>query len=136
MIYQSIKDYNAHRIALISNLHSFMKFSSAIELQNFVLNLTQNNQNFLIEQSIEDDKNLILKRLKQRENNERKKQRNINKNKFANDFNKRKRNDENFDANEDDNQNQFNKNRKRDRKNDKKFKFNNSNRKSIKNRKL
>ena len=80
LIHQSIKNYDAHRIVLISNLHSFMKFSSTIKLQNFVLNFTQNNQNFLIEQNIENDKNLILKRFKQRKNNERKKQRNINKN--------------------------------------------------------
>ena len=55
-----------------------MKFSSTIELQNFVLNLIQNNQNFLIEQEIENDKKIILKRLKQREDFQRKKQRNIN----------------------------------------------------------
>ena len=91
LIYQSIKNYDAYRIVLILNLHSFMKFSSTIKLQNFVLNFTQNNQNFLIEQNIENDKNLILKLFKQRKNNERKKQRNINKNKFANDFNKRKK---------------------------------------------
>ena len=136
LAHQSVKNYDAHRIALISDLHSFMKSSSAIKLQDFVLNLTQNNQNFLAEQNIENDKNLILKRLKQREDNERKKQRNISKNKSADDFNKRKKNDENPDANGDDNQNQFNRNRKEDRKSDKKFKFNNSNRESVKDRKL
>ena len=116
-----------------------MKFSSTIKLQNFVLNFTQNSQNFLIEQNIENDKNQILKRFKQRKNNERKKQRNINKNKFDNDVNKRKKNDENFDSNENNNQIQFNKNRKKDRKNrkdDKKFKFNNFNRESVNNKKL
>ena len=129
-----MKDYDAHRIALFSNLHSSMKFSSTIELQNFVLNLTQNNQSFLIEQDIKDDKNMILKRFKQREDYERKKQRNVVKNKFDDDFNKRKKNDENFDANE--NNNRFNRNRRKDRKNDKKFKSDNFNRESIKFKKL
>ena len=57
LIHQSVKNYDAHRIVLISNLHSIMKFSSTIKLQSFVLNFTQNNQNFLIEQNIENDKN-------------------------------------------------------------------------------
>ena len=129
-----MRNYDAHRIALFSNLHSSMKLSSAIELQNFVLNLTQNNQSFLIEQDIEDDKNMILKRLKQRENYERKKQRNVVKNKFDDDSNKRKKNDESFDADEDNNR--FNRNRRRDRKNDKKLKSDNSNRESVKFKKL
>ena len=129
-----MKDYDAHRIALFSNLHSSMKFSSTIELQNFVLNLTQNNQSFLIEQDIKDDKNMILKRFKQREDYERKKQRNVVKNKFDDDSNKRKKNDESFDADEDNNR--FNRNRRRDRKNDKKLKSDNSNRESVKFKKL
>ena len=133
-INQSMKDYDAHRIALFSNLHSSMKFSSTIELQNFVLNLTQNNQSFLIEQDIKDDKNMILKRFKQREDYERKKQRNVVKNKFDDDSNKRKKNDENFDANEDNNR--FNRNRRKNRKSDKKFKSDNFNRESIKFKKL
>ena len=132
---QSIRDYDAHRIALISKLHSIMKFSAAIEFQDFVLNLTQNNQIFLVEQKIEDDRNLIFKRLKQRENNERKKQRNINNNKSNDDFNKRKKNDENFDV-EKNNKNQFNKFQKKKNKNDKKFKIDNFNQKSIKFKKL
>ena len=112
-----------------------MKFSSTIKLQNFVLNLIQNNQNFLIEQEIENDKNVILKRFKQRENFQRKKQRNVNQNKFDDDFNKRKKNENNFDENEKNNR-RFNKNRRKNRKNDKKFKFDNSNRETIKFKKL
>ena len=134
-INQSIKNYDAHRIVLFSNLHSIMKFSSTIELQNFVLNLIQNNQNFLIEQEIENDKNVILKRFKQRENFQRKKQRNVNQNKFDNDFNKRKKNENNFDKNEKNNR-RFNKNRRKNRKNDKKFKSDNFNRETIKFKKL
>jgi hypothetical protein len=88
-----------------------MKFLSTIKLQNFVLNLIQNNQNFLIEQKIENDKKIILKRFKQRKNYQRKKQRNINKNKFDDNFNKRKKNEKNFDKNE--NNNRSNKNRKK-----------------------
>ena len=129
-----MRDYDVHRIALFSNLHSSMKFSSTIKLQNFVLNLTQNNQSFLIEQDIKDDKNMILKRFKQREDYERKKQRNVVKNKFDDDSNKRKKNDENFDADEDNNR--FNRNRRKNRKSDKKFKSDNSNRESIKFKKL
>ena len=132
---QTIRNYDAHRIALFSNLHESMKSSSAIELQDFVLNLTQNNQNFLTEQEIENDKKIILKRFKQRENFQRKKQRNVNQNKFDNDFNKRKKNENNFDENENNNR-QFNRNRRKNRKNDKKFKFDNFNRKSIKFKKL
>ena len=135
-INQSIRNYDAHRIFLVSDLHSSMKFSLAIELQNFVLNLTQNNQNFLAKQSIENNKNEILKRLKYREDNERKKKRNVSKNKFNDDYNKRKKNDENFDADRDNNQNQFNRNRRRNRKSDKKFKSDNSNRESINDKKL
>ena len=131
---QSMRDYDAHRIALVSNLHLSMKSSFAIELQNFVLNLTQNNQNFLTEQNIENNKNEILKRLKYRKNNERKKKRNVSKNKSNDDFNKRKKSDESFDENEDNNQNQFNRNRKE--KSDKKFKFDNSNQESVKSKRL
>ena len=112
-----------------------MKFSSAIKLQNFVLNLIQNNQNFLIEQKIENDKKIILKRFKQRKNFQRKKQRNVNQNKFDNDFNKRKKNENNFDENENNNR-QSNRNRRKNRKNDKKFKFDNFNRESVKFKKL
>ena len=112
-----------------------MKFSSAIELQNFVLNLIQNNQNFLIEQEIENDKEIILKRFKQREDFQRKKQRNVNQNKFDNDFNKRKKNENNFDENENNNR-QSNRNRRKNRKSDKKFKIDNFNRESIKFKKL
>ena len=132
---QSIRDYDAHRIVLISKLHSIMKFSTAIEFQNFVLNLIQNNQIFFVEQEIEDDRDLILKRFKQRENNERKKQRNINNNKSNDDFNKRKKNDENFDV-EENNKNQFNKSQKEKNKNDKKFKIDNFNQESIKSKRL
>ena len=134
-INQSIKNYDAHRIALFSNLHSIMKFSSAIELQNFVLNLIQNNQNFLTEQKIENDKKIIFKRLKQRENFQRKKQRNVNQNKFDDDSNKRKKNENNFDKNENNNR-RSNKNRRKNRKSDKKFKFDNFNRETIKFKKL
>ena len=112
-----------------------MKFSSAIKLQDFVLNLIQNNQNFLIEQEIENNKNVILKRLKQREDFQRKKQRNVNQNKFDDDFNKRKKNENNFDENEKNNR-RFNKNRRKNRKNDKKLKFDNFNRETIKFKKL
>ena len=134
-INQSIRNYDVHRIALFANLHSSMKFSLTIELQNFVLNFTQNNQIFLVDQRIEDDRNLILRRLKQRENNERKKQRNVNNNKSNDDFNKRKKNDENFDV-EENNKNQFNKSQKEKSKDDKKFKIDNFNQKSIKFKKL
>ena len=99
------------------------------------MNLIQNNQNFLIEQKIENDKKIILKRFKQRKNFQRKKQRNVNQNKFDNDFNKRKKNENNFDENENNNR-QFNKNRRKNRKNDKKLKFDNFNRESIKFKKL
>ena len=132
---QSIKNYDAHRIALFSNLHSIMKSSSAIELQDFVLNLTQNNQNFLIEQEIEDDKNVILKRLKQREDFQRKKQRNASQNKSDDGSNKRKKDENNFDENGKNNR-RFNKNRRKNRKDDKKFKSDNSNREAVKFKKL
>ena len=112
-----------------------MKFSSTIELQNFVLNFIQNNQIFFVNQKIENDRNLIFKRFKQRKNNERKKQRNVNNNKFNDDFNKRKKNDENFDV-EKDNKNQFNKFQKKKNKNDEKFKIDNFNQKLIKFKKL
>ena len=132
---QSIRNYDVHRIVLFANLHSNMKFSSAIELQNFVLNFIQNNQIFFVDQRIEDDRDLIFRRFKQRENNERKKQRNVNNNKFNDDFNKRKKNDENFDV-EKNNKNQFNKFQKRKSKDDKKFKIDNFNQKSVKSKRL
>ena len=132
---QSIRNYDAHRIALFSNLHSTMKLSSAIELQDFVLNLTQNNQNFLIEQGIENDKNVILKRLKQRKNFQRKKQRNVNQNKSDDDSNKRKKDENNFDEDGENNR-RFNKNRRKNRKSGKKFKSDNSNRETVKSKKL
>ena len=72
-INQSIKNYDAHHIDLISNFHLNIKFSSTTKLQNFVLNFIQDNQNFFAKQSIENNKNEISKRLKYRENNERKK---------------------------------------------------------------
>ena len=106
---QSIRNYDAHRIALIAKLHSSIKSSSTIKLQNFVMNFTQNNQNFLAKQNIENNKNVMLKRLMYRENNKRKKQRNINK---SND-NKRKKIDENFD---DERNNKQKVNRKKKRK--------------------
>ena len=92
-----------------------MKFSSTIELQNFVLNFIQNNQIFFVDQIIENDRNLIFKRFKQRKHNERKKQRNVSNNKFNDDFNKRKKKDENFDV-EKNNKNQFNKFKKKEQK--------------------
>ena len=131
---QSIKNYDAHRIVLVANLHSIMKLSSAIELQNFILNLTQDNQNFLAEQNIENNKKKILKRLKYREDNERKKQRNTNKNKSKNDYNKRKKNEKDFDEEKNNNRSRFNKNRKK--KSDKKLKTDNSNQKSVKSKRL
>ena len=90
-----------------------MKFSFAIELQNFILNLTQNNQDFFAEQDIENNKKKILKRFKYRKDNERKKQRNTNKNKSKNDYNKRKKDEKNFDEKNNNNRFRFNKNRKK-----------------------
>ncbi|KAG6986622.1 structure-specific endonuclease subunit SLX1 [Physcia stellaris] len=94
---QSVRNYDAHRIALVADLHPTMKPSPAIELQDFILNLTQDNQDFLAEQGIEDNKEEILKRLKCRENNERKKQRSAGKNKPKNSYNKRKKGEEDSD---------------------------------------
>ena len=131
---QSVRDYDAHRIALFSDLHPSMKPSPAIELQDFVLNLTQDNQSFLAEQGIEDDKDMILKRLKQREDYERKKQRNVAKNKPGDGSNKRKKDDENSDADGDNNRS--NRNRRRDRKGGKKPKSDNPNREPVKSKKL
>ena len=42
LLYNQLLD-NVHRIILFANFHSNMKFSSTIELQNFVLNFIQNN---------------------------------------------------------------------------------------------
>ena len=112
-----------------------MKPPPAIELQDFVLNLTQDNQNFLAEQEIEDDKDVILKRLKQREDFQRKKQRNASQNKPGDDSNKRKKDEDNSDENGENNR-RSNKNRRKNRKGGKKPKSDNPNREAVKSKKL
>ena len=132
---QFVMNYDAHRIALKAELTFDLKSNAEIDFQNFVKSLREENKNFLIDHDIEN-KTTILNRLKSRENREQKKRFNnhnkkldIIKNKSQDDFNKRKRNNENFDVEKD----KINETIKsKNKKNDKRLKFNNSNQESFK----
>ena len=135
---QSIMNYDAHRIALRAELTSDLKSNAKVDFQNFIKNLRENHKNYVIDHDLEN-KTTILNRLKSREDRDVKKRFNnsnnkldIIKDKSANDSNKRKQNNENFEENKD----KINEtiNSKNNNKNDKKFKFDNSNRKLVKNK--
>ena len=130
-------NYDVHRIVLRAKLISKFKSNAKVNFSNFIKNLRENHRNFVYDHNLKN-KTTILNRFKFRENRDVKKRFNNNnnkldiiKNKQTNDFNKRKRNNENFENNE----NKINKTiNSKNNKNDKKFKSNNSNRKSVKNK--
>ena len=130
-------NYDVHRVALRAKLTSEFKSNAKVNFSNFIKNLRENYRNFVYDHDLKN-KTTILNRLKSRENRDVKKRFNNNNNKFdiikdkqTNDFNKRKRNNENFENNE----NKINETiNSKNNKNDKKFKSDNLNRKSIKNK--
>ena len=134
---QSIMNYDVHKIALRAKLTLQFKFNANVNLQNFIKSLRENHKDFVYDHDFEN-KTTILNRLKFRENRDVKKRFNNNNNKFeiikdkqTNDFNKRKRNNENFEDDEDKINKTIN---SKNNKDDKKFKSNNFNRESIKNK--
>ena len=131
-------NYDAHRIALRAELTFDLKSNAKVNLQNFIKNLRENHKSYVIDHDFEN-KTTILNHLKFRQNRDVKKRFNNNNNtfdiikdKFANDSNKRKQNNENFEKNED----KINEtiNSKNNNKDDKKFKFDNFNREFVKNK--
>ena len=139
---QFVMNYDVNRIALMIQLTSKLKFNSHKKLQNFIRDLLSKHRRFLARERDMHTKIEIFNRLKKIEdadyqNNQHNKQKIIETN-INDDFNKRKRDDENL-INEED---QFNKkskinindneNSNNNEEDDKKLKFDNLNRNSIK----
>ena len=135
---QSIMNYNIHRIFLMTQFISNLKFNNKKKLQNFVRKLLSKHKRFFAKKRNMHTKIKILNRFKKIENvdykNNLHNKQKIIENHIHDDSNKRKKNNENFVNNE----KQFNKksktNNNNNNENDKKFKFNNFNQKSIKNK--
>ena len=139
---QSVMNYDVNRIVFMIQFTSKLKFNSHEKFQNFIRKLLSKHRRFLAKKRDMHTKIEILNRFKKIENvdyqnNQHNKQKIIEIN-INNDFNKRKKNDDNF-INE---KKQFNKksklnnndneNSNDNEKNDKKFKFDNFNKNSIK----
>ena len=139
---QSVMNYDVNRIVFMIQFTSKLKLNSHEKFQNFIKELLSKHRRFLARKRDMHTKIEIFNRLKKIENvdyqnSQHNKQKVIEIN-INNDFNKRKKNDDNF-INE---KKQFNKKNKLNNndnensndneKNDKKFKFDNFNKNSIK----
>ena len=135
---QSVMSYDAHRIALMTQLISKLISNKTKKLQNFIRDLLSKHRRFLARERDMHSKIEILNRLKKIENadyqnSQTNKQKIIEAN-THDDSNKRKRNDENF-VNKEEQSNKKSKTNNNDNEgDDKKLKLDNSNRDSVKSR--
>ena len=135
---QSIMSYDVHRIFLMTQFISNLKFNNKKKLQNFVRELLSKHKRFFAKKRDMHIKIEILNRFKKIENvdyqNNLHNKQKIIENHIHDDSNKRKRNDENSINNEKQLNKKSKTNNNSNNENDKKFKFNNSNQESVKNK--